>query len=426
MLTGTVELLWESEGEITTFKGAERAWRFTLKHGIRLKEALPFTAQFEGFSPNTLLTGNWQQANDRLASKDKDDSWQPYRVSRIEDESTVIRSFYLEPVKSHSVTEFFAGQFLTIKAVLDNDTFIRTYTLSSTPNDNCYRISVKNELDGKVSNHLHDHIKVGDIIEAKKPRGDFFIDPTKTRPAVLIAGGVGITPMISMAEHIKNQGILTRNLRPLTIFHASKNSEQRAFFDDFQRLEKETGGHIRYYSFLSEPAYGEKPGIDFQGRGHLTADTFRQTLALDDYDFYLCGPTAFMQAMYDHLLTLGINDKRIFAEAFGPAAIKRKESNRQKVSTKDKEAEAALIHFTQSGFEQNWNKGDPTLLETAEAHGLTPEFGCRNGSCGSCATKITSGEVSYRTTPTATCAPDEVLICCAVPAKGTDTIKIDL
>lgn len=428
MLTGSVELLWDEDATVTAFKGSERSWRFTLDHGIRLTAALPFRAKFFDYSPHSEMTGSWAQAGALKAAEAKREEWRPYRLARIKDESSLIRSFYFEPADGHTLLPFEAGQYLTLRLATEEnaDPFIRTYTVSSAPGEDFYRISVKREENGHISRHLHDRLKPGDIIEAKAPRGDFFIDPTETRPAVLLAGGVGITPMISMALHVVSEGVRTRHVRPLTIFHSAQTTEQRAFSDLFNLLQQQTEGALTYYSIISNPAADEKPGVDFNGRGRIQPDAFRQALGLDDYDFYLCGPPAFMQAMYDTVRGLGVRDARIFAEAFGPASLLRRPDEGAAIFEPEEEAEISIITFTASGFEQRWNAGDATLLETAENHGLSPAFSCRDGKCGSCATKIKSGSVAYRTKPTATVAEDEVLLCCSVPAKGSDVIELGL
>jgi uncharacterized protein len=428
MLTGGVELLWDHDETVTAVKGSERAWRFTLDHGIRLKNALPFRATFQDYSPHSEMTGNWAQADALKAAEAKREEWRPYRLARIKDESSVIRSFYFEPTDGHSLLPFKAGQFLTLRlATEDNaDPVIRTYSVSSAPGEDFYRISVKREGDGHISRYLHDQLKPGDVIEARAPRGTFFIDPMETRPAVLLAGGVGITPMLSMALHVVSEGVRTRHMRPLTIFHSAQSTEQRAFSNLFNLLQQQTDGAIRYYSFISRPAADEKPGVHFNGRGRLHADVFRQALGLDDYDFYLCGPPAFMQAMYDAARGLGVRDARIFAEAFGPASLVRQPDEGATLFEPEEEADLSIIHFAASGFEQRWTAGDATLLETAENQGLSPPFSCRDGKCGSCATKIKSGTVAYRTKPTATINEDEVLLCCSVPARSSDTVVLDL
>ncbi len=427
MLTGTVELLWEDAPEILAFEGAERGWRFILDHGLRIRDALPFRADFGEWSPNSLMAGDWAQAEARMAAKAQREKWRPFRVFKIEDESSSIRSFYLEPDDGLAAAPFEAGQFLTIRVAPDDDAdaVVRTYTLSHAPADHGYRISVKREPEGAVSNYLHDRLKPGDLIEAKAPSGAFFIDAAERRPAVLLAGGVGVTPMISMARHVMKEGKRTRHFRPLTILHSARTTDQRAFEREFRALEQQSQGAIRYFSFVSQPALEETPGAAFNGVGRITADVLRQVLSLDDYDFYLCGPPTFMQALYDTLRELGARDARIFAEAFGPASLVRRSDNPSK-SDLAEEADSSVISFKASGFEQRWSKGDPTILETAEAHGLTPSFSCRNGACGSCATKKLSGEATYRTQPAASIGEDEVLICCAVPAKGAETLELDL
>lgn len=428
MLTGKVELLDEDHVDVMSFKGAERAWRFILDHGFWLEDALPFRSSLGDISPNSLLTDSWAEAEARKAIEAKRQAWREFRLARIEDESSIIRSFYLQPVDGDVLLPFEAGQFLTIRITPPGaeKPAIRTYTVSSAPADPYYRISVKREDDGLVSRHLHDGFQVGDIIEAKAPAGDFFIDAAEKRPAVLIAGGVGVTPMISMARHVVVEGLRIRHLRPLTIFHAAQTTEQRAFYQAFRELEQGTNGAIRYYSMIDQPAADEKPGVDFNGSGYITADILKQTLPLDDYDFFLCGPPPFMQALYDTLRGLGVRDIRIFAEAFGPASLKRLPDEGAMPLESEDEAEEAVVSFTQSGIEQTWEKGGATLLELAEDQGLNPDFGCRKGSCGTCLTKLKSGTVAYRTKPSAEHASDKVLICCAVPAEGSERVELEL
>lgn len=429
-LTGTVELLWDQEGEVETFKGAERAWRFTLDHGRRIKSGLPFRAVFGAYSPNTLTTGNWVDAAKTARAVELKNAWRPYKIEKVVKESSVIKSFYLVPDDDEALLSFEAGQFLTVRADLDHSDApsARTYTVSSSPDEGHYRISVKREEYGVFSRYLHDTAKAGDVIEAKAPTGGFKIDARSKRPAVLIAGGVGVTPMISMAHHVMGEELRSRTLRPLTILHAAQTTEQRAFYDEFVNLERQSNGAIRYVSFVDQPDALDVLGVDYHATGYINSDVLSEILRLDDYDFYLCGPPAFMQAIYNAVCELGVRDKRIFAEAFGPAALVRQPDLAgtavQKVPLS--EADDALVVFENSKFEQGWNKSAGTLLEFAEAHGVSPNYGCRNGVCGTCAVKLNSGKVAYRTTPSAAHGADEVLICCAVPAKGSAQISIDI
>lgn len=427
MLTGTIEMLWEDHPEVSAFKGAERGWRFTLDHGLRIHDALPFRAEFGEWSPNSLMADDWATSKARQEVEEKRGAWRSLRVAKIAEESSVIRSFYLEPTDDSPLFSFEAGQFLTIRVTPDGlGPQVRTYTLSSAPGDAAYRISVKREPGGLVSNHLHNALSVGDLIETKAPNGAFFIDALEKRPAVLIAGGVGVTPMMAMTRHVLNETIRKRYTRPLTVFHAAQATDQRAFTEEFRAAVSDTGGKIRYVSVIGNPADHEVLGTDFDATGYINADILREHLALDDYDFFLCGPPPFMQGIYNNLRGLGVRDARIFAETFGPASLTRTADEGTTPDAPEPEAEMAVVKFEASGFEQNWEKGDGTLLETAEAHGLTPDFSCRTGACGSCAVKKLSGEVAYRIPPTADVAEDEVLICCSVPAEGSTGLVLDL
>jgi ferredoxin-NADP reductase len=429
MLTGVVEILWEDDPEVRAFKGAQRAWRFNMKKALWLRKALPFTASLDQYSPNSVITGSWSEAQRLIEAQKQRQHWQPLRVSKIVQESATVKSFYLQHNAGRVLLPFEAGQHLTIKVTPDgsNKPVIRTYTVSSAPHDENYRLSVKREDAGYISKYLHETLKVGDLIEAKYPKGDFFIDASIKRPAVLLAGGIGITPMKSMGEHIAREGLRTRYTRPTYIFHSARTSEQRVFYQELTSLASASKGKIQFYAFLSQPTADDKPGQDYIGSGRLSADVFRQTLPLDDYDFYLCGPSGFMQSMYDELMKLGIGDERIYAEAFGPAMIRRQIAQ-DNVATQAAKEEGydVIVKFSVSGFEQRWSKGDDVLLDVAEAHGLEPEFSCRNGACGSCAVKVNSGEVAYRTQPFAPVNSGEALICCAVPAKGTKTLELAL
>jgi len=127
-----------------------------------------------------------------------------------------------------------------------------------------------------------------------------------------------------------------------------------------------------------------------------------------------------MQSMYDMLRELGVNDCKILAEEFGPASLKRDVDLASIGFQTVAAASEAIIEFASSNVEQAWSEGDGTLLDFAETHGFTPEFGCRSGQCGACKTRLLSGKVSYQTEISAIIEEDEVLLCCAVPAAAED------
>ncbi len=432
-LTGTVEVILDLTDQLESFRGAERGWRFHLERGVCLRGASPLRWRFGEQSPNTRLTGNWKEAERNHAAEQQRRQWRRYRVSRIQDESEVIRSFYLEPADGGGLAAYQPGQFITLRVQPgEGKPLIRTYTLSSAPGDGIYRISVKREGGGErpagqVSGFLHDSIALGDVIDVRAPTGRFWMDTRETRPAVLIAGAVGITPMMSMVRQVLLDGIARRHLRPVTVFHAVRTTAQRAFADELRAAQRASAGAVRYISIVGRPEGDDEIGRDFDVSGRIRPEILQSALPLADYDFYLCGPPSFMQAVYDMLRALGVRDARISAESFGPARLTRQPEHNAAVpdATEVAVADEAVVTFARSQVEQGWVSGDGTLLDFAEAHGLSPAFGCRSGACGSCSVRLLAGAVVYAAPPTHPVDDGQVLLCCAVPAKSDSAIKID-
>ena len=422
-LTGHAEVVLDSP-EIAAFQGAERLWRFTPRRVIYRAEALPlrWTAQDHGASPNALLTGNWSEAAERMKANALANAWRPFSVARVVDESSTIRSFYLQPADDAGLVRHQAGQHLPIRVILPGDAkpTLRTYTLSVAPSDGVYRISVKRE--GRVSRHLHDTLEAGERIEARAPAGNFTIDARAIRPAVLLAAGVGVTPMLAMLRHLVYEGLRTRRIRPTWFLYAARTKAERAFDDELRELVQAAGGAVKLVNVLSEPA-GATSGGDYQASGRIDMAMLSEVLPFNDYDFYLCGPAGFMQSIYDGLRGLNIADSRIHAEAFGPAALRRTpDAPVQPASPRLSAAQAVPVRFARAAKEARWTpEAGGTLLDLAEASGLAPEFSCRGGSCGTCRTRVLEGAVAYPDQPPSAFAGEqEALICCAVPAANPD------
>jgi ferredoxin-NADP reductase/ferredoxin/predicted pyridoxine 5'-phosphate oxidase superfamily flavin-nucleotide-binding protein len=430
-LTGEVEIIWDGP-EVDAFQGAERLWKFRPVRIIRLRDAIPLRFCFGQSSPNNGLTGTWAEAERRVEEQRLGNAWRPYRVVRVKDESAVIRSFYLEPADHGATAPFMAGQHLTIRLTPDPELapLVRTYTLSSAPGESLYRISVRRESHGAVSRFLHDKIEAGDLIEARRPNGTFTFDASEKRPAVLMGAGAGITPMISMAAHAAHESQRTHHRRSVTIIQAARESAHRAFGDEFAKLARASSGDLRVFSVLGVVGPGDVLGDDYVAEGRVTADLLQTVLPLDDYDFYLCGPAGFMQSMYDLLRELGVRDSRILAESFGPSALTRRADSSARSAAETEttpEALEAIVEFSASKFEMPWKPADGSLLELAEAHGVDVPYGCRNGVCGTCSTRVLAGEVTYRSPPSATVPAGEALVCCAVPAApGATPVVLDL
>ena len=419
-VAGRTEIILDSP-EIAAFQGAERHWTLTVEQVVRRHAVLALRWQFEGFSPNSLMTGSWEQAAGRLQADALRDKWRQLRVTRIVDESSSIRSFYFEPDDGAGLPGFEAGQHLPVRICLTAGEApqVRTYSLSGAPSDSFFRISVKR--DGVVSSHLHDRVKVGDLIEARAPQGRFTVRADEYRPLVLLAAGVGVTPMLSMLREVIYQGERIRRTRPTWFIQSARTLAELGFRDELYELAVRAKDKIRALRVLSQPEAHARVGEHYEMAGRIDVELLKALLPLDDYDFYLCGPGPFTQALYDGLRELRIGDDRIHAETFGPSTLVRQ---RDQLTPAVEQVPAASIPvkvlFAGSSKEARWEPGGGSLLELAESRGLNPDFSCRGGSCGTCRTRLVSGQVHYLNLPAEMPAEGEVLICCAVPAQARE------
>ncbi|MGF7154327.1 FAD-binding oxidoreductase [Novosphingobium gossypii] len=431
-MTGTAEVIFDSP-EIAAFQGTERLWTFNAETIVRRCGALAlrWAMQAEPWSPSSLMTGDWDEAANRLRAAELSSRWRSLKVTKVVDESSSIRSFHLQPDDGAGLLPHEAGQHLPIRVTLpgDDKPVIRTYTLSAAPSDGFYRLSIKRE--GAVSRYLHDSIAVGDVIEARAPAGNFTIDARATRPAVLLAGGVGITPMLAMLRHVVYEGVRKQRVRPTYLFHAARTRAERPFGSELATLAENSFDAVKVVRVLSDITNAAE-GIDYEAAGRIDMALLTRFLPFNDYDFYLCGPAAFTQSLYDGLRALNIADARIHAEAFGPSSLVRTpdigasaQAPMRPVSTKP-----VAVAFMGSAKEARWTPKSGTLLDLAEARGLSPEFSCREGTCGTCKTRLLRGAVTHIRQPGVSLADDEVLICSAVPAEQQsaeeDRIQLEL
>lgn len=424
-LTGTADVVWEGP-ELAAFTGAERLLRFRVAEGALLPAALPLRWGEPDFSPFLEETGSWEAVEATLAAAADRNTLRPFRVARVADESATIRSLYLEPADGGPLLPHAAGQFLPLEIDTGRETLLRrTYTLSHAANGKWYRVSVKR--DGAASTWLHDHARVGTMLRAMAPRGDFTLDHGTARPVLLLSAGVGITPMLAMLEELLGPTGRTRfPHRRIHFIYAARDGREHAFGETLRRLagiHKTLSVHVRY----SAPGPDDAVGQGHDSVGRIDADLLRSLLPLDDYEAYLCGPPAFMQSQYDALRSLGLRDARIHAEAFGPAALSRRPDDG--AASPPPEPPAATqpvpVTFARSGKVVSWTPDSGSLLEVAEAAGVDAPFGCRSGTCGTCAARLTRGQAHHQPGTTATRGAGEALLCSAVPAEG-GPLEIDL
>ena len=334
-------------------------------------------------------------------------SFRKFRVVKKVAESSIITSFHLEPEDGLDLWPARPGQYLTFRIPTNIGPVTRAYSLSGDTQDRRqYRISVKREMapGGRGSRYLHDEIYVGDLLDVAAPRGAFVLDRQSLRPVLLLSGGVGLTPMISMLY------ALQKSDRRVWFVHACECGAVQAFADEIAVLRGAANDRIRTHMAFRVP---KEEGL-------------QALLPLDDYDVYLCGPTPFMAAMYQNLRELGVAKDRLHYEFFGDASsleghvdprAKPKMRNSKPTVSDEKMDEGNIeVVFAKSGITVAWDGSVASLLDLAEEAGLMPEFGCRGGICNSCSYKLVEGKVIYFDEPMDKPDADKVLICCARPA----------
>lgn len=220
----------------------------------------------------------------------------------------------LAPIDSKPVLHFKPGQYLSIQLNHPELEYqeIRQYSLSDAPNGRDYRISVKREPQGQVSNLLHDHLQVGDKVDLMPPTGDFFLQASASTPVVLLSAGVGLTPMLSML----NQLLSTGHDADVCWLHACERGSLHAFKEDIQRKRQQ---HQKLQSrvWYREPSDQDQQGKDYDFSGIMNLSEVSELLVPQAH-YYFCGPLGFMRGIKTQLGAAGIPTEQLHYEDFWP------------------------------------------------------------------------------------------------------------
>lgn len=357
------------------------------------------------------------------------DTWTGYREFRVqrkeyEDRSHSICSFYLVPVDGHPLPSFKPGQFLTFRidgrAGSDAKPIVRCYSLSHAPDPGCYRVTIKRiapptgrpELPAGVSsNYFHDQAEAGTVLSVKAPSGHFHLLDGDKSPIVLVGGGIGITPMLSILE----TSLSRTPEREVWLYYGVRNGTEHIMKSRLRDLaQRHPNFHL--HVCYSRPEADDVAGVDYQHASHVNIGLLRQTLNLLPYHFYICGPRQMMESLVPALADWGVNPDRIHYEAFGPSTVpKLAKAAQQPTGAATMATASPRVRFTQSAKEQQWDPRSDSLLEFAEDLGIAVPSGCRAGSCGSCQTTIVSGEVEKLKEPDFDVSPGCCLLCISKP-----------
>jgi nitric oxide dioxygenase len=246
--------------------------------------------------------------------------WRDFAVEGTTPESEVIRSFVLVPTDGRGVLRHRPGQYLTFTLDVPGAGHLkRNYSISSAPEDRAYRISVKREArpgvpPGLASNWLHDHAGPGTVLKVAPPAGEFFLDEKDDGPVVLLSGGVGLTPMMSMLEAIVRSG----GGRPTWYIHGAENGRVHAMGEHARELASQAR-NVTVRTFYNAPDPSDVVGRHYDERGLISADWLARNTPTQEAAYYFCGPRPFLRAMVGGLARTGVPLGHIRYEFFGPA-----------------------------------------------------------------------------------------------------------
>ena len=245
----------------------------------------------------------------------KDISWKVQRelilVNKVT-ETKDVKSFYFKAKDNEKLKTYKPGQFLPFKIKTEDPkykTATRTYSLSMKPNDKEYRISVKKIEGGLISTYLHEKLEIGDSIIAMPPGGNFTLkENSKNIPLVLMSGGIGITPVLSMLYEAVGKR------EDIYFIQAVMNSKEQPLADEVKKFSDLN--LIKSIVFYSEPLENDIQGENYNFDGFVNEEWIRESLPLNA-EFYFCGPPPFMKAVNKALLNLGVSKENINFEFFG-------------------------------------------------------------------------------------------------------------
>ena len=355
--------------------------------------------------------------NPGLANEEKAPAWpgfKPMRVEHIRKESESVTSFLLVPLDGHPLPVFGAGQFIVLRLHVDSNRtpVLRSYSLSDVPGADHFRISVKSESNGIGSSFLCNRTREGDVLDISAPRGSFTLRPGENA-VVLLSAGVGATPVMSMLHVLATE----KSQREIWWIYGARNRVDHPFADESRFLLKQLS-RARSYIVYSRPDATDRPEIDFDASGHIDLALLRKLEIPRASDFYICGPSSFLQNMREGLGALGVPADNIHMEIFGvldtitPGVARADHTPHLPPGPA---GPGPSVSFARSGITAKWDPKYQTLLELAEACDVPVRWSCRTGVCHTCMTGLIGGTVSYNPDPLEIPAPGNVLVCCSQP-----------
>jgi ring-1,2-phenylacetyl-CoA epoxidase subunit PaaE len=315
----------------------------------------------------------------------------PLKVAEIVPETAEANSIRFHvPAELHDEFAFKAGQHLTLRATINGEEVRRNYSLCTAPADDDFMVTVKRIGGGLFSNWVGDQLKVGDTVEVMVPHGSFTtdFDASRKRHLVGIAGGSGITPVMSLVRTLLREEPRSR----FTLLYGNRDSSSVIFLEGLAALKDKHLGRVEIYHFLDQ----EEQDIDLFN-GMLNRERVEEAVAALVPDFaevdgwFICGPGPMMDAAEGALLDRNVPKDRIHIERF--TADRPPETVSREMAQLQTQAEGATVAVTLDGRTRRVPFTAGNILDSARAAGLPAPFACKAGVCATCRARVTKGKV---------------------------------
>jgi ferredoxin-NADP reductase len=339
--------------------------------------------------------------------------FRPLRVTRVVREAASVSSIYLSSADGQALPAARAGQYLTLRIPgVAGPAPVRSYSLSSPPGADSYRISVKHEPHGTVSGYLTSSVRPGAVLDVAAPRGDFVLD-RRTGPLLLISAGIGVTPVLAMLHELAAE----RSDREVWWIHGDHGPREQAMADEASDLLTSLARAHRQVYWSRATAAERERGHAAPGR--LTEAELAALGVPVDADAYVCGPVSFMTDVRQALTAIGVEPARIRTELFGalppinPGVTDP--TTRAPHQPSGPVGTGPLVTFARSGISTPFPTGTHSVLDLADACDVPSRWSCRTGVCHTCVTPLLSGDITYSPDPLEPPPDGQILICCARP-----------
>ena len=342
------------------------------------------------------------------------------RVGRIFQETPNVKTFRLmNPLGGPLPFDYLPGQFLAVAAAVDGKTTKRSYTIASSPTQHDFaELTVKHEEGGVVSGFLHDRVHEGDLLDCSGPAGVFTFTGRECKCILLIAGGVGVTPMMSVVRYLTDRSWDG----DIYLLYSVRSPQDVIFREEIEHLQR------RHPNFRAVVTASRSEGTDWKGpKGRITKELITQSVPdLATRYVHICGPVPMMEATRQMLTELGVPPERIKVEAFGPA-LGKAERPTPPVTVEGTAAPALslpTVTFSKSDKSAPFPP-DKVVLDVAEDNGVEIDYSCRVGTCGVCRVKLLAGAVTMAVEDGLEPGDKEKNIILACQAKASEDVVVE-